>query len=376
MKRSLTLCLLLLGCFPAIGQANPPLLVSDSNDAHNFCAGAPVDLGAVELPADEGVQPGNIGSDMFYHQAFCWLDNGQHLRIASYFFQFDFSLFGGMQADTEILMIDDMGSGQGQIGFGFAPGLNYPVQPGAFDLTNALGWSVSGAGGEGRISGSLTGAHDYSFDLAVNGVKNPVPQDNGFLLFGDPTGAHGAQKIYSRRLSLEGTVILDGIERHARCNGLFERQFGPYNTKGEFIGVHLYNGLIPPGSGFVTNVGTDIEVYRFRDPATDAFMYAVGSISEKAPGCGYTRLAQNDFSITYSSQKITSPQTGKKYPKFAILSIPSTQTHLLVMPTGFQEINLAGNPPILHVAAVVAGLHRNQIVLGDATLEFPSFNED
>ena len=175
------------------------------------------------------------------------------------------------------------------------------------------------AGPPAKAGAPTPTATGFGLDLALSGTRPPVLHDgNGWI----DVGAAGGSYYYSRpRLSVGGSITLDGTAHRVTGEAWFDHQWG------DFIAVG--------GGGwdwFAVNLddGTDLTLSLVRDASgTDALVY--GTLVP-AGGGEPIHLPASAFRVTVTD-RWTSPATGADYPSGWTIEIPGQGLRIGLRPT-------------------------------------------
>jgi predicted secreted hydrolase len=166
-------------------------------------------------------------------------------------------------------------------------------------------WTLAGIGGSDRIQAALSAKEAastggaFGLDLRLEAQKSPVLHERaGWVDF----GAAGGSYYYSRtRMSITGTLSLDGASLAVTGIGWFDHQWGDFISVGgggwDWFAVQLDDG-------------SDLTLSLVR-AADGSFPLVYGTLAD---GTGHVEnLVRSDFTVT-STGTWTSPRTGATYP--------------------------------------------------------------
>ena len=364
---ALVAMLALVGCSAGPILANPPLVLTVPPTAAPATA-PPADPVAISLPRDDG--PHDRLTEWWYYTGHLETADGRH-------FGFEAVIFRAERGDVPVtwashLALTDESGGhfryaqRSEIG----PAADHSPRdsagaPTGFDL-GIVGfdpsdptapppspWRLSGSGGTDRIDAALSpneaGAAGGSFglDLSLQSTKPPALHDGiGWVPFGPAGGSY----YYSRtRMSIGGTLSLDGARLVVTGSGWFDHQWGDFIAVGgggwDWYAVNLVDG-------------TDLTISVVRG-ADGSPVIVYGTLVD--PSGSATHLDASAFTIA-STGSWSSPATGAVYPAGWRIEIPSQRLAISLMPTiADQELDTRPTTGVVYwegsqqVAATLAG---------------------
>jgi predicted secreted hydrolase len=176
-------------------------------------------------------------------------------------------------------------------------------------------WTMTGAGGEDRLTASLSIAEaevagspgGLGIELDLHATKPPALQDrDGWIDFGPAGGSY----YYSRTaMDATGTVTLDGVDVRVTGRAWFDHQWGDFISVGgggwDWFAVNLDDG-------------TDLTLSLVRD-SDGSYPLVYGTVVDPD---GATRHLDSDAFTVQVTDRWISPMTGADYPAGWIVTIP------------------------------------------------------
>jgi predicted secreted hydrolase len=228
-------------------------------------------------------------------------------------------------------------------------------------------WRLAGSLGRDHIAAALSDVEAaraggaFGLDLALSPVKPPVLHDTiGWVPFGPAGGSY----YYSRtRLTVDGTLTLDGASAPVSGTAWFDHQWGDFISVGgggwDWFAVNLADG-------------SDLTLSLVR-AADGTFPLVYGTLVDRS-GIA-THLDASDFTVTPTGTW-TSSATGAIYPAGWQIEVAGPQLDIALLPTvADQELDTRPTTGVVywegsqHVMATVAGVP----VSGQAYVELTGY---
>jgi predicted secreted hydrolase len=231
----------------------------------------------------------------------------------------------------------------------------------------APAWELAGGNGRDTIKATVEGpgvgapAFPFGLDLALSAVKRPALHDRiGWVPFGPAGGSY----YYSRtRLSVDGTVTIDGGAQHVTGLAWFDHQWGDFISVGgggwDWFAVNLDDGTDLTLSLVRAADGTYPLVYGTFDAASGAFDH----------------LDASDFTVTPTGGW-TSPTTGATYPAGWRIAVPGRDLVVTLTPAvADQELDTRATTGVVYWegSQVVTATVGEVPIGGDAYVELTGY---
>jgi predicted secreted hydrolase len=186
-------------------------------------------------------------------------------------------------------------------------------------------WSLRRQGHADGVEELVLAAGDparaFAFDFRLRPEKPLVLHgERGHSRKGPDPGNASAYVSWTR-LALDGTLRIDGAERHVRGSAWFDHEFGTSVLADGAVGWDWFSVQLDDGR--------ELMAFVLRDAAGTPLEASAGTLVERD---GTARaLTRSDFRVT-SSSKWTSPRTGAAYPAGWTLALPSAALELTLTP--------------------------------------------
>ncbi len=223
------------------------------------------------------------------------------------------------------------------------------------------GWEMAGALGSDTLSATMTDG-SVGIDLTLEGEKDAVLHNGiGYVDFGPAGGSY----YYSRtRMSVEGTLLLDGNEQAVTGEAWFDHQWGDFISVGaggwDWFSVQLADG-------------DDLTISLVRDEQA-AITIAYGTYV--AADGTVTHLETDDIDVR-ATETWTSPHTGAVYPSRWTVNVPSQDLTLDVVPTmNDQELDTSASTFVIYWEGEVTavGTRNDESVEGLGYVELTGYD--
>jgi len=281
----------------------------------------------ITFPRDDG--PHNEPIEWWYYTGHLFTENGDR-------YGFEFVVFkaqvGTITGYASHFAITDTAAGSFHYDqrLGFAPEDASVERETGFDLL-ADDWSMTGLGGNDRISAQM---ERYAIDLQLKSEKEPALHDgDGYIDYGDGEGSY----YYSRtRMTIEGTLTVDGAALPVTGESWFDHQWGDFSTFSRG-GWDWYSLQFDDQTELMLYVVRDLDG---SDAIVDgSFIAADGSL---------TVLEPEDFVLTPTGTW-TSEKSGSTYPAGWTVRIPSIDLIIDITPTiADQELDTTASTGVIY----------------------------
>jgi predicted secreted hydrolase len=230
-------------------------------------------------------------------------------------------------------------------------------------------WTMTGGGGKDHLVAALSPAEaaadpsaaPFALDLSLTTHRPAALHDRvGFIDFGPAGGSY----YYSRpRMTVEGTLSLDGATVNVTGTAWFDHQWGDFISVGgggwDWFAVNLADG-------------TDLTLSLVRD-ASGGYPLVYGTLVK--PDGSFVHLDRTSFSVDVLGQW-TSQRTGTTYPAKWRVRVPSAGLDIGLEPTiPNQELDTRATTGVVywegsqHVTATKDG----EPVAGEAYVELTGY---
>jgi predicted secreted hydrolase len=298
--------ILVAGSAPMFARAQtPPGTPSPFAETEAGRNDAPI---PVEFPRDDG--PHDVALEWWYYTGHLFTATGDR-------YGFEYVVFKGYRGNqlgyaAHFAITDNP---RGRFAYDQRLGLvpETPHATGGFDLSVA-DWRMRGANGNDHLSAAMP---DYEIDLSLQSQKSAVLHDgDGYIDYGSGEASY----YYSRtRLTVEGSLMVDGGQLDVTGEAWFDHQWGDFST---------YQG---GWDWYALQLGDGSELMLYVIHAPDGGALIVDGSFIAADGA-LTVLDRGDFTVTPAGSW-TSPRSGATYPSGWNVELPSEQLSLTIAPS-------------------------------------------
>jgi predicted secreted hydrolase len=366
------LAVVLAGCSGGLLLANGPLVLP-TPAAATAAPSRPPDPRPIHLPRDDG--PHDRLTEWWYYTGHLVTESGRH-------YGFEAVIFRAERGDVPVTWASHLAlTDEGGNGFSYAQRSEIGAQvdrsphdgagaPTGFDLAIAgdahlAPWELAGSDGHDTIRAAtsnpeVTGG-GVGLDLTLSAVKRPaLHQGIGWVPFGPAGGSY----YYSRpRLSVDGTLVVDGVATGVTGLAWFDHQWGDFISVGgggwDWFAVNLDDGTDLTLSLVRAADGTYPLVYGTHDDASGAF----------------SNLTASDFTVMPTGSW-TSPATGATYPAGWRIAVPGRDLLISLTPTvSSQELDTRATTGVVYWegSQVVGGTRAGIPLRGEGYVELTGY---